>query len=265
LLAGRDFNDSDRQGAPAVMIISKELADTAFAGEDPIGKQLCFTRGQGITVIGMAENVHHYGVTENAPPEFYIPIDQAPEPAIGWMAGSAELIVRTQGATESIAGEIRSLVNRIEPAAPVYKIEAMKARVAETLEERRFTTTLLTSFAALAVFLAAVGIYGVLSCIVTQRSQEIGIRMALGAQRGSVLRMMVGEGLRFAAIGNVVGVAGSLAVARLLRSMLYRVAPTDAATFSACALLILGLAALASYIPARRALRVDPVRAIRTE
>jgi putative ABC transport system permease protein len=156
-------------------------------------------------------------------------------------------------------------MKRIDPLVPVYLVGPLQDRIATTLEQRRFTTLLLSSFAALALFLAAIGIYGVLSYTVSQRTQEIGIRMALGGKPSQVLGLILGYGLRLAVVGTVVGVGGAFAISRLLRSLLFGVTPTDAATYALAPMVLIAMALLASYIPAARATRIDPVVALRYE
>jgi putative ABC transport system permease protein len=265
LISGRHLDATDRKGAPAVMMVNKALARAAFGGEDAAGKRLSWTKGEYVTIVGVVENVHHYGVTEDAPPEFYIPLEQAPDVAVGWMANTAELMLRTSGDSNVVANELRSLMKRIDPSAPVYRVQSMEERVAATLQERRFTMVLLTSFAGLALFLAIVGIYGVLSYVVNERTQEIGIRMALGAQSSQVLRMVIGDGLRLVFFGSVFGAIAALGAGRLIRSLLFNVPPDDLTTFVVGGVLLATLALLASYIPAARALRIDPVIALRND
>ena len=218
-----------------------------------------------MTVVGVAQNVRHYGVTENAPPEVYIPLVQANDVALGWMNGTAEIMLRTQTDGAQVLDELRAMIRRIDPSIPVHHVESMKERVAATLQQRRFITTLLTSFAALATFLAAIGIYGVLSYVVSLRTQEIGIRIAVGAQQSQVLRMLLADGLRLAAVGTAIGIAGALAGGGLVSSLLFNVAPNDPTTFTAGALMVIALALLASYVPASRALQIDPIIALRNE
>jgi putative ABC transport system permease protein len=263
ILRGRNFDANDRNGSAKVMIVNQALAQAAFGTENAIDKRLSWTQGEWITIVGVVENVHHYGVTQDAPPEFYIPLEQAPDVAIGWMANTAEIMIRTSGASATVASDLRSLMKQIDPAAPVYRVQSMEERVSETLEERRFTTLLLVSFAGLALFLASVGIYGVLSYAVTERTHEIGIRMALGAQRYQVLRMVIADGLRMVVFGASVGVVGAMFAAHLIRSLLFAVPPDDLATFTIAAVVLVTLALFACYLPAARALKIDPVIALR--
>lgn len=174
-----------------------------------------------------------------------------------------EIVLKTPGDPTLAANDLRQVVKRFDPTLPVYRLNSMEERVGNTLDERRFTTTLLASFAAMALFLASIGIYGVVSYTVSQRTQEIGIRMALGAKRGQVLRLVVGYGLRLVLLGTVVGVAGAFAVSRFMSSLLFNIAPTDVTSFSLASVTLLALALLASYVPAAKAMRIDPLVALR--
>jgi putative ABC transport system permease protein len=192
-------------------------------------------------------------------------MEQTPADGWRWVAQSMEVLARTSGDPQQHVDDLRAIMKRIDPLVPVYLVGPLQDRIATTLEQRRFTTLLLSSFAALALFLAAIGIYGVLSYTVSQRTQEIGIRMALGGKPSQVLGLILGYGLRLAVVGTVVGVGGAFAISRLLRSLLFGVTPTDAATYALAPMVLIAMALLASYIPAARATRIDPVVALRYE
>ncbi|HEX5432820.1 MAG TPA: FtsX-like permease family protein, partial [Candidatus Angelobacter sp.] len=190
---------------------------------------------------------------------YYVPYDQLP------LSSTLTLIVRTKGNPQGLVSLVRSEMASVAPNIPLYNIETMEQYLASSSAQARFNTVLLGIFASLALLLAAVGLYGVVSYSVSQRTQEIGIRMALGAKKRDVLRMVVGQGLKLALIGVAIGILGALALTRLLTSMLYSVKPTDPLTFTAVSLVLIAVALLACYIPARRAARVDPMVALRCE
>jgi putative ABC transport system permease protein len=175
------------------------------------------------------------------------------------------IMAQTSGDPASLAGSVRQVLRSIDSALPAFGVAPLAATVTESVAQRRFSMLLLTLFAGIAVFLAAVGLYGVVAYTVTQRTQEIGVRMAIGAQRADVLRMVVGDGLKLATIGVVLGIGAALALARVIKSMLFGVTQFDAASYAVTAAALLAVAALACYVPARRAMRVDPLVALRAE
>jgi putative ABC transport system permease protein len=268
---GRNFNAGDVKGGLPVMIINETLARQAFGDEDPIGKrigcceELTDPKNLYKTVIGVVGDVRAYGITSTPPPEFYLPIEQMPADGWRWMAQSMEIMVRTSGDPHQHADDLRAILKRIDPLVPIYLLGPLEERIANTLEQRRFSTLLLSSFAALALFLAAIGIYGVLSYTVSQRTQEIGIRMALGGKPSQVLGLILGYGLRLAVIGAVIGVGAAFALSRLLTSLLFGVTPGDVATYALATAVLIAMALLASYLPASRAMRIDPMVALRYE
>jgi putative ABC transport system permease protein len=263
LKQGRTFSDGDVSGGAPVMVINEKLAKQAFPNLNPIGKHINCCDGIPKMVVGVVGDVRAHGLTSELTPEFYLPMQQAPGDSWRWIGRTMEIVLKTPAHPKLVANDLRQVVKRFDPTVPVYKLNAMEERVANTLEERRFTTTLLASFAAMALFLASIGIYGVVSYTVSQRTQEIGIRMALGAKRGQVLRLVVGYGLRLVLLGTVVGVAGAFAVSRFMSSLLFNIAPTDVTSFSLAAVTLLVLAMLASYVPAAKAMRIDPLVALR--
>ena len=271
LVRGRGFTDRDRHGSPLVMIINETLAREAFPGQDAIGKRIaCCEPGPNgepnwKEVIGVAADVRGEGLGEEPSPEFYLPMTQAPAPAWDWNDRTMTVAVRTAGDPMAAVGAVRRAVAEMDPAVPLYNVGTMQGRVAESLARSRFTTMLLSAFSALALVLAAIGVYGVISYGVAQRTQEIGIRVALGAQRGDVLRMVVRHGAALAAVGLAVGLAGALLLSRFLGSLLFRVSPTDPPTFAAGMVVLTGVAVLAAALPARRAAMTDPMIALRRE
>lgn len=272
LKAGREFEPQDTRERKLVTIVNETLARTLWPGENPIGKRFacCEPGPKGQMdpvwheVVGVAADVRAWGLDHEVKPEFYIPMTQMPASAWDWIGRTMDITVRMQGGTLS-AHELQSAVASVAPGVPIYRLSTMEQKIAGTLRRSRFDTFLLAIFAGTALLLSTVGIYGVLSFIVSQRTRDIGIRMALGASRGQVLRDVLGYGMRLTGAGLLVGIAGSLAATRLLSSLLYGVSPLDALTFSVASAILAGVALLASYLPARRATEIDPIVALRYE
>ncbi|MGC2287858.1 MAG: ABC transporter permease [Candidatus Acidiferrum sp.] len=272
LKAGRDFTPRDTRDTTLVAIVNETLARTMWPGENPIGKRFaCREIGPKgrmdpvwHEVVGVVGDVRAWGLDRQVQPEFYIPLAQMPPSSWDWIGRTMDLVVRTRG--EAVpARELQAAVASIAPAAPIYQLSTMRQKISSTLERSHFDTFLLSIFAAAALLLSSVGIYGVLSYMVAQRTRDIGIRLALGASRPQIVWIVLAFGVRLATIGLAVGLAGAFAATRLLSSMLYGVRSTDALTFAAVSLILLGVALLASYLPARRAMRVDPMVALRYE
>ncbi|HEU5453971.1 MAG TPA: ABC transporter permease [Terriglobales bacterium] len=263
LLRGRTFSDADRLGSPRVLMISQAAARTFFPNQDPIGKYVKFGAQGGYEaiegmIVGEVADVRDFGLDAPAPPTAFAPIAQA-----GW--GDFSVLVRTAGPSAGIAEALRSGVLSLDRDLPVGDISAMQEVVAATLAPRRFYMLLLSLFSALALVLAGVGIYGVIAYSVSQRAHEIGIRLALGADRRRVLAMIVREAFVLLALGMAIGIAAALALSRVLRGMLVGVSVTDPLTYVAVGLVLAAVALLACVIPARRATRVDPMIALRYE
>ncbi len=264
LLQGRDFTSADRAGAANVVIINKELADKSFPGVNPIGRRIQPGIGDESgtepwrEIVGVVGNVKHGGLNRPDSIECYMPQDQI---GINTMWG----VVKTDLPPASLASAIREQVNAIDKDVPVYDIETMDHYVANSVALPRFDSTLFGIFSALALVLAVVGIYGVMSYGVAQRTSEFGIRMTLGAQRRDVLRLVLLQGLKIAAVGVVIGVVGALAAARLLATLLFGVSPADPLAIAGAVIVLVACSLLACYIPARRAMRVDPMVALRYE
>ncbi|HEX7050810.1 MAG TPA: ABC transporter permease [Longimicrobiales bacterium] len=258
LLSGRTLRDSDDAFATPVLIINQTAARRFFADRDPLGQQIAFW-GAARTIVGVVADEHVHGLARPAPPAAYAPFAQVSRP------GAEVLLLRTNGDPAALAPAVRRIVRELDPALAVYGVEPLAETVSRSIGQQRFTMALLAAFAALAIALAVIGVHGVLSYTVSRRTPEIGIRMALGASHGNVVGLVVGEGLRLALVGLALGIAGALAASRLLRSLLFGVTATDPATFAAVAAAILAAGALASWIPARRAARVDPMAALRNE
>ncbi len=263
LLAGRDFTAQDTEKTQLVGIINQSLKNQFFPNEDPIGKRVRWARDEQpnwITIVGIAADVRQFTLESRDEPALYTPYAQVNRQWKRWMS----IVVRDGGA--GLGGEaIKSRVWKLDPQLPVRKIRSMTAVMAENRGERRFHLFLLCSFAGLAILLAMVGIYGVMSYIVSQRTHEIGLRMALGAQRGDLLRLVVGRGMKLAGLGVGLGLIGSLALTRVMAGLLFDVQPTDPLTFLSVASLLLLIALLACYLPARRATRIDPLEALRCD
>ena len=259
VIKGREFSERDRADAPLSAIINNDLARLYFPNEDPLGKRITFTDGESwMSIVGVVGDVKQLGLDSNAEPEVYFPHLQVPAP-------SMSLIIRTASDPLSVAAAVKNQIQTIDKDLPIDDAKTMQQLLAESVSGRRFNMLLLTVFAMVSLLLAIVGIYGVMSYAVTQRTQEIGIRMALGAKAGDVLTMVVKNGMSLALIGVGIGLAGSFALTRLLSSLLFQVAPTDAVTFTVVSICLVVAALLACYIPARRATKVDPLVALRSE
>lgn len=263
---GRAFDATDDAAATPVAIISEKLARTFYPGENPIGKRIKPSWIEPwMTTVGIAEDVKQGGIPEQAGTEMYFHFPQVGALFDGEAQRTMNLVLRTPRTPELLGSEIRRVVGEIDPALPVAHLQSMEANVASTLGRPRFLATLLTLFAVLALTLAAIGTYGVLSYAVAERNKEIGIRMALGAEGRRVLGMVMRDGLFVTAAGVVLGLLGAFAATRLMRSLLFEVGSTDALTFIAAPLVLIAVAVVAAYLPARRATRVDPMVALRAE
>ena len=263
LLEGRLFTDQDTNESARVVIVNEKLARKQWPGQDPIGRRLRMDGNNNspwLTVVGVVGNVRTQWPFPDFLSELYVPYTQYP-----WLLFPRHLIVRTVSNPTGLATAIAHEVNALDKDQPVSDIRSLDQLVAEAVAQQRFAMVVLGAFASLALVLAAVGIYGVMAYSVTQRTHEIGLRMALGAQPGDVLSLVVGRGLILTLVGVGAGLAGALALTRFLSSLLYEVRPTDFGTFAAVSLLLIGVALLASYIPARRATKVDPMVALRYE
>jgi putative ABC transport system permease protein len=260
LRKGRFFNDGDRAGAPSVALLTESLASRLFPGEDPLGKRL-FAPTSGAewtTVVGVVGDVRHKGLERALEPTVYLSYWQAPPVRMA-------LVIRGTVAPLSLAPVLREAARAVDPALPVHDVMTMETRMANAAAARRFNLLLLGALAALALLLACVGVYGVISYDGAQRTREVGIRMALGAQRADVLRLFIKQGMALVILGLAVGLAGAFALARLMTSLLFGVSPYDPGAFAGAALLLSSIALVACYLPAKRATKADPLIAIRHE
>lgn len=270
--AGRDFTGQDTRSTTLVTIVNETLARTMWPGQNPIGKRFscCEAGPKGRMdpvwheVIGVVGDVRARGLDRQTEPSFYLPLAQMPPASWDWIGRTMDLVVRTKGGAFP-ANDLRTMVGSIAPGVPIYDLSTMQQKIAGTLAESHFDTFLVGIFAAIALLLSSVGIYGVLSYVVAQRTRDIGIRMALGATPSLVMRDVLWYGLRLTIVGLAVGLVGAFGGTRLLSSLLYGVRSTDAITFAAVSVMLTAVALLASYLPARRATRVDPLIALRHE
>ncbi|HZF37447.1 MAG TPA: ABC transporter permease [Blastocatellia bacterium] len=262
LLKGRVFTESDGGDTPPVVVINEALARRYWPNQDPVGRRVSFDSRNGQSVwseiVGVVKSVRHMALSEEPRSEIYIPFTQHP---LAFMT----LVARTDGAPLNFVATVRSQVQAVDKDQPISNVRTMEERLASTVSQRRFSLILLAIFAGLALSLAAIGIYGVMSYLVTQRRHEIGVRMALGAQTGDVLRLVIRQGMALALTGVLIGLIAAFGLTRLLKSLLFDLSATDPLTFFATALLLALAALLACYLPARRATKVDPVVALRCD
>jgi len=259
LLMGRFFTENDYGDAESVAIINRIIAHRYFSDISPIGQTIT-VGSKSCRIVGVVGDVRPNGFRSDVTPTIYVPYLHS-----DWKTTDTHLIVRTQGAPEVLFEPIRRELLALSPLHPVVGIRTVEQILAKQVAPMRFNTQLLSLFAVLALILASVGIYGLMAFLVSQRTQEIGIRMALGAQTRDVLQMVIKQGLILALIGVAVGLGAALALSRVISSLLYDVSPTDPLTFVCVSLFFTGVALLASYIPARRAARIDPMVALRYE
>jgi len=259
LLAGRAFTNADRNEAPLVTIVNQHMARHFWNAASPVGEKISNDGGKTwATIVGVTGDIRQYGLDREPIDEVYIPLFQNP-------LGGANLLVRTLMNPMGITRDVAKSVYSIDPQQPVAKIATLEQLRSESLASPRLTTILLGLFAGLALLITLAGIIGVLSLSVSQRTNEIGIRMALGATPSKISRMVMGQGLFLVVVGLAVGIAGSLALSRLMSSLLFGIEPTDPFTFTVVAAVSIGVAALACFWPAHRATRIDPMTALRAE
>jgi putative ABC transport system permease protein len=262
LLRGRDFTDRDTAGQPGVAIINQTMARKIFRGQDPLGQRFKQGRPQDpepwLTIVGIVGDIHEHGLASDLTASVYRPSPQNPFSGVN-------LVLRSAGDPLKLAGDLRAKLRELDPEVPLAEVRTLESLVSASVSKQRFSTLLLGIFAAMALVLAVVGLYGVMSYGVAQRTHEIGIRMALGARMGNIVRLVLVQGMALALAGVLLGVAAGYGLTRFLSSLLYGISPTDPRTFGAIALLLSASALLACLVPARRASRVDPMVALREE
>jgi putative ABC transport system permease protein len=262
VLAGRPFIETDTTTGLPVIVISQSTAKTLWGSETPLGSQVRIgghERGPWRTVIGVVADVHHDDVTVPVAPAMYTPQTQITDSYLTAVVKSST----RDGAT--LAAQARAALRELDPTVPVYDVATIASLIEKSAAQRLFVMEVLAGFAIVAVLLAAIGLYGVVSHGVAQRTREVGVRMALGAQRGDVLRLVLSNGLSLVAVGVAGGLAAAFATTRYLGTLMFGVSPVDAPTFAAAAALLTLVALLAHWIPVRRALRIDPASALRAE
>jgi predicted permease len=257
LVRGRLFRAADGAADPAVLLINEEAARRFFAGRDPLGQQIAFW-GSDRTIVGVVSDERFHGLAADPPPAVYAPLAQCPS-----ANGAGSLLVRAQGDPAALAPAVRAAIREVDPELAVFGVEPLEKTLAESIAKQRFTMLLVAVFAGLALALAVVGVYGILSYLVAQRTAEMGIRMAMGAAPGNVVRLIVVQGARLALWGLAIGLAAALALTRFLRTLLFAVGAADPVTYAAVLALVFAAAVLASWFPARRATRGDPMLALR--
>jgi len=259
LLSGREFTDRDTPNAPAVAIINQTMARRHLAGEDPLGKRLLLVREkEALEIVGVVGDVRRFEVDDVVEPEIYYAYMQRPR----W---ASYFVIRTDADATSIVGAVRSRMLAVDKDVPVLNVAAIDQLVSAALREPRFNTVLIGVFAGLALLLASAGLYAVIAYSVTQRTHEIGVRITVGAGQRDIFRLIVGQGMILALIGVAIGLAASMALTRAMSSLLFGVSATDPLTFAAIALLLTFVSLVACYVPARRAMKVDPMVALRHE
>jgi putative ABC transport system permease protein len=262
LLRGRYFTEQDAETAPQVVIISESLARRFFPGDDAVGKRIkagdAESRAPWATVAGLVRDVKHSSLDAEPRPQLYFPYTQK-------LWGHMTIVTRSSTDPKTLANSLRDTVWAIDKDQPVTGMKTLEQYIDDSVSKKRFSMVLLTSFAVAALILASVGIYGVMSYLVSQRKSEMGIRLALGAQPWDILRLILGQGLKLITIGVIVGLAAAVALTRLLSSLLFGVSATDPVTFIVIPLILAGVALGASFVPARKATKVDPIIALRNE
>jgi putative ABC transport system permease protein len=264
LVAGRTFGEGDGVKNPPTIIINQAFAKKYFRGENPLGRRIQVRLGDDVfessvrEIVGVVGDSRLINLTAAAEPQYYLPYAQA-------VVTNPFLVVRSSGNPALLEDSLRAAIHDVDSAVPVYEVSTLENYVSKSAAQPRFQTFVLTCFAAIALVLAAIGLYGLLSYMVVQRTLEIGLRMAMGAQRSDVLGMIVGRGLTLALIGVGAGVAISAAMMRLLSGMLYGIRAYDPITFAATAGLLLAVSVAASIVPAYRAARLDPIQTLREQ
>ncbi len=258
VIQGRGFLDQDRDDSPKVVVVNQLLADRVWPGESPVGERLRFVWAdwQTYEVVGVVGNTKSYGLVENLQPELFVPHAQIPYTVMN-------VVIRTTGDPAAITAAVRRAFLDQDPYQPPHRIDAMGDLISDSIAKERFAMTWLVVLAAIALALASVGIYSVISHVTTQRTREVGIRLALGAQTRDVMTLVMRNGMTLTLIGLAIGLAGSLTMTRLIESLLFGVTPGDVTTLASVSALLILVSFLATYIPARRASKVDPLVALK--
>ncbi len=267
LLRGRQFDERDREGVPRVAIVNATLARVLWRNQDPIGKR--FTLDENVTipieVVGVVSDVRHFGLDSDPRPELHVPYAQASDSFWRWSNRSLTLALRTSSGASSLALAVRASIESLDKDLPVYNVRTMEEVLASSVAARRASMLLMGVFAAVPLVLASVGLYGVVSYSVSQRTHEFGVRIALGAREADVLRLVLECGIKLALAGLLLGSLAALALSRLLTTLVYGISARDPLTFAGVGALLLLMSLLASYLPARRAARIHPATALRDE
>jgi len=270
LVRGRDLSDRDSDHSLRVIVIDQALQRRFFGDQEPLGTHVLIDMGDGnpardYEVVGIVEDVKHMGLTDESTPTLYGPIPQAPKSAVPFLANNLSLVVRTAVDAEALNASVRKELRNVDVDVATSGVRPMGQFLAASVAARKFNLELLAAFAATALLLAAAGLYAVIAYLVSQRTREIGIRLALGAAPRDILRLMIGQGMKLTLIGVAIGFIGAIAATRLMSSLLFAVAPTDLVTFTVSAIFLALVALLACFLPARRATKVDPLVALRHE
>lgn len=260
MLRGRGFSDADSENSPLVVVINATMARTWWSGQNPVGQHIRFGDDQWRTIVGVAGDVHHDDLANNPEPEMYVPYGQVPNVEV-----RPVVVLRTSVEPAALVDALRKTVSVVDPNVPIDRIESMKQLVYGSEGESRFRTVFVLIFAFLALFVASIGLYGIMSYSVTQRTREFGIRMAVGATRGAVLRGVLTRAAKFVCVGICVGIAGALVLTHFIASLLFGITPFDLSIFVSVPVLLTAIAFMASYFPARRASSVNPMDALRYE
>ncbi|HEX8852451.1 MAG TPA: FtsX-like permease family protein, partial [Pyrinomonadaceae bacterium] len=259
IIQGRDFTERDIKGSPGAVVVNEEFARRYLAGQDPVGKRIRTEPEEPWQeIVGVVKTGKYRSLREEPLPFIYIPLGQE-------LQSGMALVARTDGDPQAALAALRAELRALEPQLPLFGVGTLSEQLSSALSTDRMIAVLLSVFGGAAMLLAAVGLYGVMSYAVAQRTHEIGVRMALGAQTRDILRLVVGQGMLLALVGVVLGLCAAYGLTRLLSSLLYGISATDAATFAAISLLLASVALLACYLPARRAAKVDPMTALRYE
>jgi predicted permease len=267
---GRFLNDRDNEHSPVSAVIDATFARKYFGNVDPVGKRINVgLLDMKAEIVGVVGHVEHWGLGdkkhETLQSQLYLSVWQVPDRFWSLLSSGSGYVARTTGSPLGLAGAIREAAGKVDPSTVIYGTRPMEEIVAGSISTQRLAMILLSIFSALALVLSAIGIYGVISYLTAQRTQEIGIRVALGASNRDVLGMVIGEGMRITMVGVVLGLGAALALTRLIAQLIYGVGAWDPLTFAGVAALLSGVAFLACYVPARRAMRVDPMVALRHE